>query len=134
MSFYGQCSYAFTAFDRCETAVAVNEGDEQPRLDLSRALRHIIALAHKLIENATCPLAVYFWLLADNFLAFGQRLLNACLVFTDFGCHVLAHIRRCDFDAEFLRDSKRIDVQAILDRNFDRLANHLATLTLGQRR
>ena len=125
-----QCSYSVTAFDRCESAVA----DDQPRFDLASAVNKLLTSLQKLIDNVTCPLAAYFWILVDNFVSFGQRILNACFVFTDFCCHVLTHLRSCDFDAEFLRDAKRVDVQHLLDQNFDRLANHLATLTAGLRR
>lgn len=128
--FQVHCSYNLAAFDRCESAVA----DDQPRFDLALAVNKLLTSLQKLIDNVTCPLAAYFWILTDNFISFGQRILNACFVFTDFCCHVLTHLRSCDFDAEFLRDAKRVDVQHLLDQNFDRLANHLATLTAGQRR
>lgn len=127
-SYYGECDYFLFAADPSSEA-----GDEDLRLDLSQTVGQILEKLEKLIVNLTCPVAVYFWMLADKFISFCQRVANACLVYTDFGCYVLTYVTCRDPEAEYLRESQKADVQTLLDRHSKKLSLDLATLAGNER-
>lgn len=129
-SFYGQCVYHLSAFDQSDE-VGVEDGGQN--LDLGQTVGRILEKLEKVIVNLTCPVAVYFWILVDRLITFCQRVANACLAFTDFGCYVLTHVTCRASESDFLRDSQKAEVQALLDKQFNKLALDLTTLTGNER-